>query len=375
MIKFIELKTGIKVAVLLGILALVMAAITAAVFLTNQGAEQRSHLTEAIEGGESTLTAISRSHESITNFVGDNEGLASELLKASKASQEHARARLTSARGTSDDFVFKMTENYEFLLDSSRIMTQGVDNLLDISGDLEKTLNYYRQEAYGEAAEKASVCLQTLVPLVGHFERGNQTLDGINLFYVASGHKDRVKLAIIQYRNEMGIYLQYISLLESIMEGYNYLEQTDTMNELFDQLQHEIASEDYETAQRILQEIFQQLQLLKDPQYQNATSKILELNPNLLDGTAYEVALDLKNQVKDSEGFENYLKSLQKYIEALSYFDQGNLDAANEAIAQGLLLLGNGANPAYPELQRFFAGLEGAFSSLEIRIRGQPDQG
>ncbi len=377
--KFIGLKTGSRaraIILLLGVVALVMAA----VFLNNIRIGGESNpLTEAIEGGESSLAAIGRSHESLMNFMNDKEEPAVELLKAAKASQEYAETRLTSARRTADDFVLNMAENYGILLDSSHVMTQGVDNLLAISEELEKTLSYYRQGAYEEAAEEASVCLQTLYPLVDQFEPLDQSLDGVNYQYVVSGHRDRVKHAIVEYREETGIYLEYILLLESIKKGVDYLTAMDSINELFDQLQHALASKDYERAQGLLQEISEKLQLLVDPQYQEAATTASELDTSLLKGDAYNVGQDVKNQLKDLfglQGFENYLNCVREYMEAASYFEQDDLKAAEEAIEKGLVSLerqGEGAVDS--EVQKFYKGLRGAFNSLEMQVRGQPPQG
>jgi len=369
------LKTGLKFALFLGVLALVIAA----VFLNNIPIDSGGNaLTDAIEGGESTLAAIGRSHESLTNFVKDEEELARELLKATQVSQEKAKARLTSARRTDDGFVLNMADNYETLLNSSHVMTRGADNLLVINDDLEKTLNYYRQGAYQKAAEKASICLQTLTPLLDQFELRNQSLVDINYQYLASGHRDRVKHAVAEYRDGMRIYLSYTFLLESIMKGVDYLEAMNNANELFNQLQHALASKDYETAQRLLQEISEQLQHLKEPEYQDAASTASKLDTSLMDGAAFNTAQDMKNQLKDLEGiqgFENYLESVRKYIEALSYFEQENLTAAEEAIDQGLSLLGQGETLGDAEVKRFYTALGGAFQSLRMQIRGQPDQG
>jgi hypothetical protein len=156
---------GLKISLKLLLLFMVSALVITAVFLTNIHSDQGNSLTEAIEGGESTLDAIGRSHESLTNFVKDEEELARELLKAAHESHEYAKVRLTSARRTEDVFVLNMIENYLMLLNYSHVMTLGIDNLLAISDDLEKTLNYYRQGAYKEAAEKASVCLHWLTSL------------------------------------------------------------------------------------------------------------------------------------------------------------------------------------------------------------------
>ena len=375
--KFIGLKTGLKFASFLGVLVLIIVA----VFLSNlRISGERNPLTEAIEGGELSLAAIGRSHESLTHFVKGEEELAGELLKAARGSQEYAKTRLTSARRTDDEFVLNMAENYGILLDSSHVMTQGVDNLLAISDDLENTLNYYRQGAYEEAAEEASVCLQTLTPLADQFELRNQSLDSLNYRFVASGHRDRVSQRLVQYRDEMRIYLEYILLLESIMEGVDYLKEMDTINELFDQLQNALANKDYEIAQRLLEEISEQLQLLKDPQFQNAASTASKLDPNLLDGDAFNIAQDLENQLRDLEGiqgFENYLESVGRYMEALRALERGDLEAAEGAIDQGLSLLGEGENLSDAEVQRFYTALRGAFNSLrtQMQIKGQPDQG
>ena len=373
--KFMGLKTGVKLALFIGVLALVIVAVFLNNVLITGGGNA---LTEAIEGGESTLTAIGRSHESLTNLVNDEEELAEELLKTAQESQEYAKVKLTSARRVDDDFVLNMAENYGVLLNSSHVMTQGVDNLLAVSDNLEKTFNYYRRRAYEQAAEEASVCLQTLTPLVDQFELRNQSLDSLNYRYVASGHRDRVSHAQVQYRDEMRIYLEYIRLLESIIDGVEYLNAMDTLNELFDKLQHALANEDYENAQELLEEISEQLQQLKDSQYQDAASTASELEPSLLEGDAFNTAQDLRSQLRDIEGiqgFENYLESLREYMEALSAFEQGDTEAAEEAIDQGLQLLGQGENLADAQLQRFYTALRGAFGSLGMRIRGQPDQG
>jgi len=376
--KFIGLKTGLRaraITLFLGVLALVIAT----VFLNNIRIGGESNpLTEAIEGGESSLVAIGRSPESLTNFMKDEEESAGELLKAAKASQEHAKAMLTSATRTADEFVLSMAENYGILLESSHVMTQGIDNLLAIREELEKTLNYYRQGAYENASSAASACLQTLNPLVDQFELGNQSLDGVNYHYLASGQRDRVKHAVVEYREEMRIYLEYIFLLESILEGVDYLREMDYTRELFDQLQHALASKDYENAQRLLQEISEQLQLLKDPQHQKVATTASKLDPSLLEGAAFNTAQDVKNQLKDLhgiQGFENYLECVNRYMEALSYFEQGDLEASETAIGQGLTSLGWGEGAADAEVQKFYTALREAFNSLKMQKRDQPDQG
>lgn len=372
--KFIGLKTGLKLILFFGVLALVITS----VFLANIRGEQGNSLTEAIEGGESVLTAIGRSHESLTNFVKDKEEMAADLLTHAKASQEYAEVRLTSSKNSKDTFLLNMIENYWMLLNSSHVMTQGVDNLLTISDDSKETLNYYREGAYEEAAEKASVCLQTLTPLVEQFEPWNHTLDGVDYSYLVSGQKDRVKNAIGQYKDEMRIYLAYISLLESIEKGVDYLNVMDNVNNLFDQLQHAIANQDYASVPELLQQISNQLQLLKGSNYQNAASAASKIDPSLLDGSAFNTAQDLKNLLKDLEGiqgFENYLESVAKYAEALNYVDQGDLQAAEEAIEQGTSLLGQGQTLSDLYVQKYYTALENAFNTLKMRIRGPQPEG
>ncbi len=372
--KFIRSKTSLKLALFFGLLAIVITT----VFLTNIRPGNENLLAEALEGGELTLDTVGRSHESLNSFVMDEEQQAGELLKAALVSQEYAKVRLTSSRRTDDNFVLNMLENYWLLLNSSYVMTQGVDNLLVISDELKETLYYYGQGAYEEAAEEASLCLQTLTPLASQFELWNQSLDSMNYLHLTSGPKERVKNAVFQYQDEMGVYLAYIHLLENIAKGVDYLNEMENINNLFDQLQHAIATNDYETAQRLIQEILDQLQLLKDPKYQNIASDAAKIDSSLLEGAAFNAAQDLESQLKDLEGIEfheNYLKSIMKYTEALRYFEQGNLEAAEESIQQGLSLLEGGGEPTDSSLQKHYEALEEAFNSLRMQIRGQPNQG
>ncbi len=376
--KFVRLKAGLRtrvIALSLGVVALIIAA----VLLSNiRFSGESNPLTEAIEGGESLLVAIGRSHESLISFMKGGEESAGELLKAAKESQQFAEAKLTSAERTNDKFVLKMTENYGILLNSSHVMTQGIDNLLAVSEELGNTLDFYRQGAYADAAEEASVCLQTLNPLVDEFELRNQSLDGVNYQYVAADHKYQVKNAIGEYQNGTGIYLGYVSLLESILKGADYLKEMDDISEQYDQLQHALASKDYEKAEELLQEISEKLQPLKEPQYQEAANEASELDPKSLEGDAYNVAQDVKNQLKDLQGleqFETYLNLIREFMKASTLLEQGDIEAAEEAIDVGLGLLGEGEGTGDPEMQRYHESLRTAFNSLKMRIKGQPEQG
>lgn len=338
----------------------------------------RNPLTDAIESGESTLTAIDRNHQSITDFAGGQQELAKELLETARASQEQANTSLTYARHTDDEFVLNMAQNYAFLLDSSDAMNQGVDHLLTVDEDLQTALDYYWQQSYESAADSASTCLQTLEPLVDQFEKSNQTLDGINYRYLASGNKDQVKYAVGEFKDAMTTYFQYVQLLRSIKEGAAYMQETNKMNDLLHQLQDTLANN--ENATQLLEELSKQLEQLKDPRFQNAISLASQLDPGLLSGLAQYTAQDLKNQLKDVEGidrFENYLKAVEKYNQASMYLSSGDKEKATETADQALAMLPQGESQSgqRDDIQGYSAALEFALNSLKMQIRGQPDQG
>jgi tetratricopeptide (TPR) repeat protein len=375
--KFITLKKGLKLALVLSLLAVAVAA----VLLGSVRSDNTTPLTDVLEGGESAMTAVGRSYESLTSFVKNDNSLAMELLTSAHQSQESASTKLTYASRTSDSVVLSMAQNYDHLLNSSHVITDGVDNLLTISEDLEKTLYHYRQGEYDAAAAKATVCLQTLNPLVEHIETLNQTLNKINYRYVAASHVSRVKYAVDEYRNASKIYLDYVSLLKSIQDGVEYLKTTSDVNDLMDQLQQilskeTLTAEDYQKAQRIMQEISQLLQQLKTPSYQQAASTASEIDPNLFEGSAYNTALNLQNLLQDLGGIEQlekYLQSTSHYVDALNYSDQGDYDAANVALMKGLELLGDGQTLSDTYIERLFSGLRNAYSTLKQRLKGQPD--
>src|SRR4030067_1260893 len=213
----------------------------------------RNPLTDAIESGEATFRAIDRNHESIVNFAKEHLAETEDLLKTAQISQEQEKMSRTYARHTDDEFVLNMAQNYGFLLESSYVMNQGVDNLLKIGDDLERALNYYSQRSYSSAADVASVCLQTLDPLVGNFDAKNQSLENINYRYLLSCQKDQVKYATIEYKDSMAIYLQYVQLLKSLKEGAAYKQKTDDINSLFSQIQTDLANGAYEDAEQRLE--------------------------------------------------------------------------------------------------------------------------
>jgi len=166
------------------------------------------------------------------------------------------------------------------------------------------------------------------------------------------------------------------------LEGVDYLEMRQLIDEYLKQLQSAIARGDHEAAQELLEEISKILQSLKDQNYQNATATASQLDPNALSGEASEGAQDLKTRLKSKEGiddFERYLESLEKYLEALGYLEQGNLQSAEQAVNEGLSILGQGPGIGLgqgdSELQNLYEGLAEAFNLLLMRIRGQPDQG
>jgi hypothetical protein len=339
----------------------------------------RNPLTDAIESGESTLKAVDRNHESMVKFASDLTDEAEELLKTAQTSQEQAKVGLTYARHTDDEFVLNMVQNYGSLLESSQIMNQGVECLLSVNDNLQKTLNYYSQRSYSLAANSASICLQSLEPLVGNFNAGNQSLERINYRYLASGHKDQVKYAVLEYKDAMSIYLQYIELLKTLKQGAAYMKKADEMNDLFNQMQNNLANNAYENAQQLLDDLSRQLEGLKSPDFQNAASLASQLNPSLLSGLAHNTAEDLKNQLKDLKGidsFENYLKAVEKYKEASMYLANGEATKADETANQALAMLAQseGQPGQGSDTSRYSAALEFALNSLKMQIRGQPDQ-
>jgi hypothetical protein len=339
----------------------------------------RNPLTDAIESGESTLKAVDRNHESMVKFASELTDEAEELLKTAQTSQEQAKVGLTYARHTDDEFVLNMVQNYGSLLESSQVMNQGVECLLAVNDNLQKALNYYSQRSYSLAADSASICLQSLEPLVGNFDAGNQSLERINYRYLASGHKDQVKYAVLEYKDTMSIYLQYIELLKTLKQGAAYMKKADEMNDLFNQMQNNLANNAYENAKQLLDELSRQLEGLKNPDFQNAASLASQLNPSLLSGLAHNTAEDLKNQLKDLKGidsFENYLKAVEKYREASMYLANGETTKAEETTNQALAMLAQseGQPGQGSDTSRYSEALEFALNSLKMQIRGQPDQ-
>jgi hypothetical protein len=339
----------------------------------------RNPLTDAIESGESTLKAVDRNHESMVKFASELTAEAEELLKTAQTSQEQAKVGLTYARHTDDEFVLNMAQNYGFLLESSQVMNQGVECLLAVNDNLQKALNYYSQRSYSLAADSASICLQSLEPLVGNFDAGNRSLERINYRYLASGQKDQVKYAVLEYKDAMSIYLQYIDLLKTLEQGAAYMKKANEMNDLFNQMQNDLANNAYENAKQLLDELSRQLEGLKTPDFQDAASLASQLNPSLLSGLAHNTAEDLKNQLKDLKGidsFENYLKAAEKYREASMYLANGETTKAEETTNQALAMLAQteGQPGEGSDTSRYSKALEFALNSLKMQIRGQPDQ-
>jgi len=382
MSKIGNLRANLKLLIPLIVAGLLIAAI----LLSTPMGSSPNPLSLALEGGQYTLTSIGRNNESMTHFVENREEEARDLLTAALASLESARARLTAAGNTEDEYVLHMVENYQILAQASGVMSKGVENLLSVSDDLESALDHYWRGEYEEASQNASVCLQILTPLVTEFERWNQSLNDLNYHYIASGHREQTEQAVKQYRSAMETYLQYILLLQSLLEGVDYLEMRQLIDEYLRQLQSAVSRGDYNAARELLQEISRMLQSLKGQNYQNAAATASQLDPNALSGEASEAAQDLKTRLKPTEGIEGlekYLESLEKYLEALSYLEQGDLQSAEQAASEGLAGLGQGAGQGPGmgpgqgdlELQNLYLGLTEAFNSLLMRIRGQPEQG
>lgn len=339
----------------------------------------RNPLTDAIESGEASFRAVDRNHESMVDFARELVEEARDLLKTAQISQEQAESSLTQARHTDDEFVLNMAQNYGFLLESSYVMNQGVEHLLAVDNDLQKALSYYWQKSYSSAANTASVCLQKLEPLIGDFNTCNQTLENINYRYLASGHKDQVKYAVIEYKDAMAIYLQYVQLLKSLKEGAAYKQKTDEIENQFNQIQNDLANNAYENAKQQLDELSKQLESLKDQQFQNAASLASQLDPSIFCGLAQNTAQDLKNQLRDLaaiDGFQDYLKTVEKYAQAKMYFSNGQLQEAEDAANQALQMLNqsSGESGQGGDASRYSEALEFALNSLKMQIKGQPDQ-
>lgn len=338
----------------------------------------RNPLTDAIESGEATFRAIDRNHESMVNFAKEHLAEAEDLLKTAQISQEQARMSLTYARHTDDEFVLNMAQNYGFLLESSYVMNQGVDNLLEIGDDLERALDYYSNRSYSSAADVASVCLQTLEPLVGNFDAKNQSLENINYRYLASGQKDQVKFATIEYEDSMAIYLEYVQLLKSLKEGAAYKQKTDDINSRFSQIQTDLANGAYDDGEQRLDELLKQLEALRDSEFQKAANLASQLNPSLFSGMAHSTAQDLKNQLKDLAGiesFQNYLKAVEQYSKASTYLANGELTEAEEAANQAIRMLAQSAvsSGQGSDVNKYSQALEFALNSLKMQIKGEPD--
>jgi len=61
-------------------------------------------------------------------------------------------------------------------------------------------------------------------------------------------------------------------------------------------------------------------------------------------------------------------------LEALRHFEQGETVEAEQLINEGLGILAQGQG-GDSELQGLYEGLREAFNTLQLRIKGQPDQG
>jgi len=119
-----------------------------AIFLSTPMSSSPDPLSLGVEGGQYTLTSIGRNNESMTHFVEDREQEARDVLKAALASLESGRTKLTAAGNTEDEYVLRMVESYQILVQASEVMAKGVENLLSISDDLESAFNHYWRKEY-----------------------------------------------------------------------------------------------------------------------------------------------------------------------------------------------------------------------------------
>jgi len=373
MTKIANLKTRSKILV---IAAMGILIVTALLFATQRSSGE-DLLSEAVEGGELALRSVGRNRESLAQFVQNHEAQARQLLETARMALESAEEKLGSAGRTSDEYVLGMVDNYQLVAGASSVMAQGVDNLLFIGENLRDALDYYSQEDFEKASEQAFYCLQVLTPLLSDFEASKTALEDINLFYIPSGQRDQLTLRVNQYAEAVETYNQYVLLLESLLRGKEYLQKNALLEDYLRQLQNAIANEDYERAQALLQEISELLKSLRDAKYQSAAELASKLEPNLLEGMTSDIAQELLNKLRDLEridAFENYLKSLEKYLEALRHLEKGELEEAQQAANKGLGILGQ-EQGGDPELQALYVGLREALNSLQQSIKGQPPEG
>jgi hypothetical protein len=369
-----KLKINSKLVIVLAIVALIIVAF----FLSRQTGGGIDTLSEAMEGGELTLTSVGRNYESLMQFVQSNETQARQLLEGARVALEDAKAKLNSAGArTSDEYVRGMLDSYQKITQASNVMSQGVENLLHVNENLTSALDCYSQKNFDEAAQQAAYCLKVLEPLLKDFDASNTTLNEMNVFYIPSGQRDLLTVRVEQYRNETKIYNQYVLLLRAIVGGKDYLQMNAQLEDYMRQLQSALANNDYAAADELLQEISQILQTLRSSQYQEAAEGASQLDPSMLSGSASDVGKDLRNQLRNLEGinaYERYLESLQKYLEALKQSNEGNSSGAEQSINQGLGLLGQGQGTD-PELQGLYEGLREAFNTLQLNIRGPQPPG
>jgi hypothetical protein len=364
------------------IIPLIGVLIVAAVFLSTRPTGGEDKLDEAVEGGELALTSVGRNYESLASFLKKDEAQSRQLLEAAKAALETARTKLDSAGRTDDEYVHGMLDNYRRLGSASETMSKGMDNLLFISENLTRAIDYYSKGDYDKAAVEAAYCLEVLTPLLGEFDTSNTDLNGITVLYVPSGQKDRLTVRVSQYRNEREIYRQCVLLLQSLMQGQEYLKQNALLEDYLRQLQEAIAKQDYETAQKLRQQMSDLLQSLQSQSFQDAANLASQLDPEKLSGKYSQIAQELQNKLKDMEeldDFQNYLLALQKYLEALQMFSQdpSNTGAIQQLMADALNRAGQGAGSGNGELQGLYDGLKGALNELSTQLfaRSPPPPG
>lgn len=371
--KIAKFVTGPRILIIPAVAALVLAA----VFFGTQQSVGNDLFSQALEGGELTLTSVGRNYESLTQFAHGDDEQARQLLEGARSMLDEAKAKLSSAGRSSDEYLLGMLDNYQRMANASDAMAHGVDNLLFISENLTKAIDYYYQGDFERASAQASYCLQKLTPLLRDFNATDVALSGINFVFVPFGRKDRLSLGVVQYMNETEIYSQYILLLRTMVEGKDYMQMNEQLQKLYEELQSAIANKDYQTAQDLRQKISDLLQSLRDPRYQTAADLASQLDPSMLRGTSSTVAGDLRSTLRNLQGldaFQNYVQSLQKYVEALQHYEQGQLSDAEQSVNEGIGILAKGQSND-PYLQSLYTGLLEAFNTLQQRIKGQPNQG
>lgn len=339
-------------------------------------------LQSALEGGEYSFAAVGRAEESFGEFSHDDETRADEVLEAARSSLDQAEVRLDYAKRSGDEYVGSMAETYGEIADSGSTMISADSNLLAVGDEIRGAIASYGEGDYASAAQKAGQALQVLEPLLPTLNETQHELDNLSYQTIASGHRGQARVSTERFENVKEGYEQYVNLLRSLLYGEQYLQDTQLLEDLFQQLQSALANGDMQSANQLIEQINQLLQQFQGSQYQDAAQHASQLNPDMLEGEARQVAQELSERLRSSPdvgGMQSHMRALQRYADALQRMQQGDMSGAQDAINQGMDIInqqmgqgtGQGPGTGGQQLQRLLQGLAEAFSSLQMSM-GEP---